>query len=120
MIESEILKRIQIELAKDGVRLFRNNVGCLKDERGRYIYYGLCVGSSDLIGWTPVRINNRHVGSTLPVFTAIEVKTPAGRLTHEQQQFLSAVQMQSGIAMVARSVEMAQAGVREARGDKKD
>jgi hypothetical protein len=32
------------------VRLWRNNVGALRDERGRLVTYGLCKGSSDLIG----------------------------------------------------------------------
>jgi penicillin-binding protein-related factor A (putative recombinase) len=36
---------------------------------------------------------------------AIEVKTPTGKLSPEQKQFLSRVQEEGGIAFVARSVE---------------
>ena len=49
------------------------------------------------------------VGSTVAVFTSIEVKTPTGRLRPEQQQWLDAVQAAGGIAGVARSVEDAEA-----------
>jgi hypothetical protein len=39
------------------------------------------------------------------VFTSIEVKTPTGRVSPEQRQWLEAVQAAGGIAGVARSVE---------------
>ena len=45
------------------------------------------------------------VGTTVAVFTSIEVKTASNRLTPEQQQWLDAVQAAGGIAGVARSVE---------------
>lgn len=90
-----------------GSRLFRNNVGVLKDERGQHVRFGLGVGTSDLIGWTPVLITESMVGKTLAVFSAVEVKTMIGRLTEEQQDFIFAVNKAGGIAFVARSADEA-------------
>lgn len=53
------------------------------------------------------------VGQRVAVFTSIEVKTPTGRLRPEQEQWLKVVQAAGGIAGVARSVEDAEALVRE-------
>jgi hypothetical protein len=39
------------------------------------------------------------------VFTAIEVKTPTGRVSEQQQRFISMVNGLGGIAGVARSVQ---------------
>jgi hypothetical protein len=33
---------IRLELGKGPVRLWRNNVGALRDERGRLVTYGFC------------------------------------------------------------------------------
>lgn len=56
MKESNLLKAF-LELWQIGNprgRLFRNNTGAWKDPSGRIVKYGLCKGSSDLIGWTAV------------------------------------------------------------------
>ena len=103
MTEAALTRRIMKALSGAGVRIFRNNVGVLKDENGQRIRYGLCNGSSDLIGWTPVTIRPEHVGRTMAVFTAIEVKTPKGRPTQAQTAFIDAVSRGGGIAAVARS-----------------
>lgn len=60
----------------------------------RMMTFGLCVGSSDIIGIAP---DGR--------FLAIEVKTPKGRPTTEQLRFIEAVKAAGGIAGIARSVE---------------
>jgi hypothetical protein len=86
----------------------RNNTGTLRDQNGRPVSFGLARGSADLIGWRTVTITPDMVGSTIAVFTSIEVKTATGRLRPEQQQWLDAVQAAGGIAGVARSVEDAQ------------
>jgi hypothetical protein len=122
--ESLIMKQIQIYLSKLGSRLFRNNVGVAwsgKVQRpdrpmtvsvkpgdvvlyaARPVHFGLCVGSSDLIGWTPIKITNDHVGRQFAVFTAIECKSQRGRITNAQEAFALAVQDQGGIAVIARS-----------------
>jgi hypothetical protein len=61
-----------------GGRVFRNNVGEYK-VGDRYIRYGLCPGSSDIIGWTPVKITPEMVGTTLPVFTATTPRYVLGK-----------------------------------------
>jgi len=99
MRESSLLKRIQIAASRAGARLFRNNVGFDAERR---VHYGLCRGSSDLIGWTPIEIREEHIGSVVAVFTAVECKSKRGRLTEEQQRFLDAVRTAGGIAREER------------------
>ena len=103
MSEQELQQRIRLELGTGPVRLWRNNVGALRDERGRLVTYGLCKGSSDLIGLRQVLIGPEHLGQTLAVFTAIEVKALGGRLREEQRAFLALVERCGGHAGVARS-----------------
>jgi len=105
--EQELQQRIRLQLGSSPVRLWRNNVGALRDERGRLVTYGLCKGSSDLIGLRQVLIGPEHLGQTLAVFSAIEVKTPKGRLREEQRSFLELVERFGGYSGVATSVEEA-------------
>jgi hypothetical protein len=74
-----------------------------RDELGRLVTYGLCKGSSDLIGLRQVLIGPEHLGQTLAVFTAIEVKAPGGRLREEQRSFLALVERFGGYGGVAKS-----------------
>ncbi len=107
MSESEILKQIQIVLASVGAKLFRNNVGTLKDRNGTYVTYGLCKGSADLIGWKTVKITQEMVGTEIAQFVAIEVKRPGGYPTVAQLNFLNAVHRAGGIANVCHSTSEA-------------
>lgn len=109
MSEQELQQRIRLELGKGPVRLWRNNVGALRDARGRLVSYGLCRGSSDLIGLRRQVIGPEHLGQTLAVFCALEVKTERGLPTAEQQQFLAMVQDLGGQAGVVRSLAEARA-----------
>jgi len=104
MSEQELQQRIRLELGRGPVRLWRNNVGALRDERGRLVTYGLCKGSSDLIGLRQLLIGPEHLGQVLAVFTALEVKTATGRLSEEQRRFLQLVISSGGLAGVVRSV----------------
>ena len=61
MSEQAIQQQIRLELGVGPVRLWRNNVGALRDERGRLVTYGLCKGSSDLIGLRQVLIGPEHL-----------------------------------------------------------
>ena len=70
-------------------------------------------GGGDLLGWRTVEVTPEMVGQRVAVFTSIEVKTPTGRLRAEQEQWLKVVRAAGGIAGVARSVEDAQALVRQ-------
>ena len=96
-------------------RMFRNNVGTgwvgaivskigniltLRDPRP--LNAGLCVGSSDLIGWTTIEVTEDMVGSKLAVFTAIEVKTGRTAITTQQQNFIDYVNKCGGVGKIIR------------------
>lgn len=98
------MRRIMYRISHiPGVRLFRNNVGMAIQQDGRRIRYGLFPGSSDLIGWKSVEITPEMVGRKVAVFTAVEVKTPKGRLSAAQKNFIDVVREHGGIAGVART-----------------
>jgi len=92
--EADLMRACQLEATRLGARLMRNNVGVLRDSRGVPVHFGLGVGSSDLIGWTP---DAR--------FLAVEVKLPGRKPTREQARFIEAVRQAGGRAGVAYSVE---------------
>ena len=106
-IETNIQQRIRLALGtREDVRLFRNQVGQLPDPRtGRPVQFGLAKGSADIVGWKTVEVTPDMVGQKLAVFASIEVKTPNGRLTGPQQNWMHTVQTAGGIAGVARSPE---------------
>ena len=109
MSEQVIQQEIRLAISSPTTRMFRNNVGSLKDENGRRVSFGLCAGSSDLIGWLTREITPEMVGKKVAVFTAIEIKTAKGRVSKLQQNFINAVRNFGGIAGVARSVDDARA-----------
>lgn len=92
MREADIQAQIMRALSEAGCLVFRNNTGVLKDNRGVPVRFGLCPGSSDLIGIAPDG-----------VFLAIEVKTALGQPTDKQLRFIEAVRARGGRAGVARS-----------------
>jgi len=64
---------------------------------------GLPAGFADLFGWRPLAIEQRHVGTYVAQFVAVEVKSASGRASQDQRAFLAAVQRDGGIGVVARS-----------------
>ena len=104
--ETDLQQRIRLALGtQSDLRLFRNQVGQLPDPRtGRPVQFGLARGSADLIGWRSIVITPEMVGQRVAVFTSIEVKTPTGRLTPAQSNWLKTVVVSGGIAGVARSL----------------
>jgi hypothetical protein len=103
MTEREIQHAIRMTIGRGlGVVLWRNNTGQIMHE-GRPLKFGLCVGSSDLIGLRPLVITPEHVGKTVAQFVAIEVKAERGRPTAEQEKFIELVRTKGGAAGVARS-----------------
>ena len=102
--EQQIQQQIRLACSTGPARLWRNNVGRLQDQHGRMVTFGLCPGSSDLIGYRTVTVTPEMVGQELAVFTAVEVKSATGRATKEQTAFIEHVRQAGGRAGIARSV----------------
>ena len=109
MSEQAIQQRIRLACSRGPVRLWRNNTGAMRDERGQLVRFGLCPGSADLIGYRSITIGPEHLGQRVAVFTAVEVKAPTGRPTTEQLAFLDHIRAAGGLAGIARSVPEAEA-----------
>lgn len=93
-------------------------MGLYRTDKGHWVKYGLCNGSSDLIGWTEYVVRPEDVGRKMAVFTAIETKaSKGGRKREEQLNFISAVQRAGGIAGFATSENEAAAHVETWRGN---
>lgn len=107
MSEASALQEIRLALGRvRGLTLWRNNCGALRDRDGRVIRYGVAnPGGSDLIGFRSIVVTPEHVGQTLALFAAIEVKAPGGKhpVTPEQAQFIAAITAAGGLAGVARN-----------------
>jgi hypothetical protein len=107
MSEAAIQQDIRLALGQcPGIRTFRNNCGNVKTPDGRWVKFGVGnPGGADLIGWQSVVITEAMVGQRFARFLSVEVKTPTGRLSPEQETWRQAVLKAGGIAVVARSVE---------------
>ena len=129
MSEHITQQRILLACGSGSVRLWRNNVGTgwagqatkvtpgnlrtvsqalrpgdVVIRQGRPLHAGLCVGSSDLIGY--------RVVDRVAQFVALEVKSATGRPTTQQVQFLDHINAVGGLAGIARSVDDAAAILR--------
>lgn len=117
--ETKLQRRIMLELSSMGCTCWRNetagawmgktihkdgNTVTLAD--ARFMKFGLCVGSSDIIG-----ITKRGL------FFAIEVKTAKGKATKEQINFINHVRAQGGLAGIARSVDDARGIINAAKSN---
>jgi hypothetical protein len=122
MTEADIQAAIMLNLGRGETRIFRNHVArgftgeVFKSDsqytiikNARRASFGLCVGSSDCIGFRKLIVTPEMVGTTLAVFTAIEVKSATGRPTPEQVAFIRVIQQAGGFAGIARSVAEARA-----------
>ncbi|GMO63128.1 MAG: hypothetical protein Ta2A_10120 [Treponemataceae bacterium] len=92
-LEHEIKDAIVRYLKKQGFYVLNLASGCVKTARGQFIRFGE-KGAADLICCMP---DGR--------FAAIEVKSPKGRLSPEQKQWLANIESRHGLVVVARSVE---------------
>lgn len=92
--EARTQSLVRLEAPRVGMRLFRNNVGVLRDERGVPVRYGLAneskqvnerLKSADLIGWRRLEIG----GQVVAQFVSLECKPAGWRYrgdAHEQAQ----------------------------------
>lgn len=114
--EHYIMNDVHLAASAAGWTMFRNNVGMgwtgnaehrpdgsVLIRNARPLHAGLCVGSSDLIGFRPVLVTDAHLGQTMAQFAAVEVKKPGGRTSGEQKNFLRVVQAAGGVAILAKS-----------------
>lgn len=123
--ETNIVRRVMLKIgAVPGVRIFRNNIGnawigkskkftsrqTVIVEAGdvliksaRYFEAGLCVDSSDLIGFRSVIVTPEMVGKQIAVFTAAEIKTATGRASKGQVNFIDMINKMGGIGFIARN-----------------
>lgn len=112
MSEAPVVKRVMMEASKLGLRLLRNNRGMFYTlDKKRMVRAGLeAEGASDLIGITTVLITNEMVGTTIGVFTAVEVKEPewkkpSGETEEQQENFINQVRKRGGIAFFINNHE---------------
>ena len=112
MSEQKIQQEIRLQFGVGDTRLFRNNTGTLRDDKGRPVQFGLCKGSADLIGWKTIEITQEMVGQKIAQFVSIEVKTPTGTIRPDQRVWYEAVKRSGGIACIARSLKDAEAALR--------
>lgn len=116
MKETNVMRTCMMKVSEDkNKRVFRNNVGVavaydFKNKKVvepvRVIEYGLCKGSSDLIGWKSVEITQEMIGKRVAIFTAIETKRPnMSKTSEEQNNFIAAVQNAGGIGLIAKSAK---------------
>ena len=104
MSEKTFQEDTKYRLSQEGYTLFRNNVGLAKLADGRRIRYGLCPGSSDLVGWKTITATPEMVGQKIAVFTAIEVKSRRGKISCKQQNFIDVVRRAGGIAEIRKEI----------------
>jgi hypothetical protein len=128
--EHVVQQQVLAQFGSGPVRLWRNNVGTgwagqatrvtagnlqaiahtlrpgdVVVRNARPLHAGLCVGSSDLIGYRQV--------DGLAQFVALEVKSERGRPTPEQTRFLDHISSAGGCAAVIRSIEDAHSVLRQ-------
>lgn len=92
--EHAIQNEIRIALSEYAT-VFRANVGSVKTYDGRHFETGLPKGFSDLFGF-------RHSDGRI---FFIEVKTPKGKVSKAQENFLEQMRNYGAIAGVARSAD---------------
>ena len=105
MSERDRIDELLVRASKLGVRLFRNNSGVAFHKDGKVTRYGVAPGGSDLLGWKMFHVKQSHVGLSLALFTAVEVKDEKHKPTPEQQRFLDAVNGAGGLAIWGHDVD---------------
>lgn len=118
MSEKQLMNEVQLLFTDNNDRLFRQNTGkawagkVIRQDQGtitllnpRPLIAGLCVGSSDLIGWRSREITIDMIGQRIAQFAAIEIKHGKTATTPDQQNFVNAVNAAGGYARIIRDLE---------------
>lgn len=96
--EARVQSQVRLAAPRHNMRLFRNNVGSLRDERGVPVRFGLANDSpslnarlktADLIGWRRLTIAPEMVGYAVAQFVSLECKAADWKYRgddHEQAQ----------------------------------
>lgn len=117
ILQAQVLKFLG---SQPHIRMFRNQVGVgwvgnadrhpdgtVVIPNARRVSMGLHVGSGDLIGWKTLTVTPDMVGKQVAVFTSVEIKTPAGRVSPDQKNWLERVNSAGGLARVVRDLDQA-------------
>jgi hypothetical protein len=106
--ETAVQNLVRLEASRRGDRLYRNNVGVLRDERNIPVRFGLAndsatlnarIKSSDLIGIRQVLITSAHVGSSIGQFWSVECKHPAWKYKGTEREIAQLAWMKSVVAL---------------------
>ena len=92
--ETNLVQGVRLKASEMGCVVFRNNTGKFEDKSGRWVEFGLCKGSSDLIGMMP---DGR--------FLAIECKIGTAQPRQNQIDFINLVNQRGGVAGTVWSVD---------------
>lgn len=93
--EAATLTRVRLEASRNGVALWRNNVGAGYMQDGSFIRWGLAnesakmnkaVKSGDLIGIRPVTVTPAHVGTIIGQFVSREIKKAGWRYAGSERE----------------------------------
>jgi hypothetical protein len=93
--EGAVQVQVRLEAAAKGVKLFRNNVGALTDERGIPVRFGLAndnkeinkiLKSADLIGWRTLTVQPHMVGWRIAQFVSREIKEAGWQYTGRERE----------------------------------
>lgn len=117
--EAAVQADIRIAAARQGVSLWRNNSGALKDDTGRLVRFGLGndsariseqFKSADLCGIWPQLVTAPMVGQIIGRFVAVECKEPGWKKPKNEREvaqanFLGHVKALGGIGLFAQSVK---------------
>lgn len=97
--EGYVQSAVRLAAPAAGMRLWRNNVGAITDDRGVPVRFGLAndtkrlnehLKSSDLVGWRRLPITPEMVGSIVAQFVSLECKHEGwtyGGDAHEAAQY---------------------------------
>lgn len=93
--EAFVQGMVRLEASRKGLKLWRNNVGALLDERGVPVRYGLAneskrlnehIKSGDLIGWRPVTVTAAMIGTCIAQFVSRECKRSDWKFSGDEHE----------------------------------